>query len=155
MEVNSTTVRAKELDQRGATTVEATIVLLPLLLIIFVFFQLSCIAFQSVTLQYSLNKAARWGILGYTVESPTEPGTQLARGESISEWFKNEMNIYTSAEEVSIYFCPVSNPSCNSHSNPPGSQQWMIVRAEKPVSAILGFGSGVVQASVLAMNEPF
>ncbi len=143
-------------NEKGATTVEAAAVIFPFLVIIFGIIQLSVIAFEAASLQYTLNKAARWGVLGYTVEDPDQAGVQLARGDSISEYFfQKGKSFFISDENVQIYYCPVSDPQCSNSGNPPGSQQWMIVRAEKPVPSFFGVAPLAVSASVLAMNEPF
>ncbi len=142
-------------DEKGATTLEAATVVFPFLLIILGIVQLAMIAFQSVSLQYTLSEATRWGVLGYTLESPDQPGIQLSRGDSMTKRLEEQMQNLVHSEELNVFFCSLAQPNCTNHENPPGSQQWMVIRAEKTVRGVLGFGVSTVSASILAMNEPF
>lgn len=142
-------------NELGATTVEAATVVFPFLFILFGIVQLATIAFQSVSLHYTLSEATRWGLLGYTMENPELPGEQLSRASSMTKRLEEQMKTLVQSRDVDVFFCALSQPNCNNKGNPPGSQQWMIIRAEKTVNGLLGFGASTVSASILAMNEPF
>ncbi len=144
MRLNSGTA----IDQQGATTVEAAITIFPTMLLIFGLIQLSLFALNLTGLQYSLNKAGRWGSIG-----GSDAG--LTREQSIAERVKvvaQSLSLDTS--DVNIKICPAIDPSCATPSAG-GSGQYFVISATKSPGTIFGLGSLPISARVLVKNEPF
>lgn len=136
-------------NENGATTVETAVTIFPFMLVILGLIQITLFSFNLASIQYSLNRAARFGLLGVTLAGqPSREASILKRFEETA----NALSIDTTG--VSLKICPVANPGCATN-NAGGSGQYVVLTATKVVQSILGFGDLSVSAKVLVRNEPF
>ena len=117
-------------------------------LIFFLYF-----AFLTLCLQFSVNEAARWGILGETLNDPF--GQPLSREDSIRLRFEQAAQSYgIDPSDVDLRICPLNDPNCAvNNAGLPGQQ--ILVQAEKPQLDLFGVGLVTPTASVSIKNENF
>ena len=134
--------------QQGVTTVEVSLSIFPALLIVIGLLQLSLLAMNSLTLQYSLQKAVRFGILG-------SAGTYASRSAAIDDIVRQSAQANgIDSSNITVTICPESNPTC-AVSDPGSGGQFVILSATKPAISVFGVGLFPVAAKVIARNEPF
>ena len=142
-------MRTRSLNESGATTVETSVTVFPFMLIMIGIIQLTLLSVSLSSMQFALNRAARWGLIGNIMDN------QTTREGSITKKFQDTAAILPiDVSDVSVYICSTANPNCTS-SNATGSGQFMVLRAVKPVQYFFGLGSFELSARLLVRNEPF
>ncbi len=140
-------------EEQGATTLETALTIFPTMLFVVGMLQLSILALNINSLQYALNRAARWGSIGDSLPS-------MSREQSIETVVKNVADsIALDTSDLTISICPTLDPTCASTggaNNAGGANSYFVIKASKgnPIN-ILGLGSLAVTAQVVIKNEPF
>ncbi|HWB96268.1 MAG TPA: TadE/TadG family type IV pilus assembly protein [Bryobacteraceae bacterium] len=106
--------------------IEATLVLLSLLAILFIIIDLAWVQFAKASLQHAVQAGVRYAITSQTMTD--SQGVSLGQVASIQQVVKDEsMGFLTDPSQVTVQFftpganppaaCPVSTPGCNGGGN--------------------------------------
>ena len=129
-------------NEKGATTLETAITILPFLLFLFGIIQLCLVAYTAFTLQFSVNNCARWGI----VDGATYAEIQTLLQQELSTY-----QINTSSLQVNLCQGIVSN--CNLQEEG-SSNSFITLQATVNAPSVMGWNFPVT-GKVVAKNEPF
>ncbi len=140
-------------DERGSTLVEFAVTLWAFAILVFSLIILVWIAWTSMTLNFAVAKAARWGAIGGTMVDP-QTMLPLNRLDSFILRFETEARRFgVDPSDVDLTICPVANPNCTTNTvGNPGSM--VVVTARKPAVPLIGALIQITPScSVMMLNE--
>ena len=133
--------------QRGSVLLELVTTLIPFLMLVVVSIQGAVIGLTSLSIYYSVNRAAREA-------SVSTAGTDAARVAAIVAavtTYASGLGVDTS--DLTVRVCPLLNPGCAGQ-DPAGGNHYFVVSAQKAVRVFWGLGSIAIGAKAMSRNEP-
>ena len=121
--------RAKRLrDARGAALMEAAILTPLLLLLTFSIVDFGSMFYVYLALENGVSQATRYGVTGNQMDDPSNPGTQLSRGDSIVAAMRDATPTLTLPDSAfSFQHMPVGGTSWSGGVGGPGEIQRLTV----------------------------
>ncbi|MCB0320313.1 MAG: pilus assembly protein [Bdellovibrionales bacterium] len=130
---------------------------LPLIVaILFGAIDVGFLAFKSVSLQHSVDRAARWATLGKVLPNPSSPGDFLSRELSIISQLNSESRKFgLDLSHATVTICPL-NTTCPSGTLDAGGPETTIkIDVQNPESFLLNVTTWNISGTSLVTNEPF
>ena len=145
-------LRRKSSQRRGAELIEVTLILLPLLGLIFLLLDLSMVIFLRSTFQHAVREGVRYGITGANDTGPCQDDSIKAIVKKDALGF---LNSATASSKIHVHFTsPVSGSQSN---NAPGNIIQVSVEAYiyNPLAPFGHSGSPYIWARAYDVMEPY
>lgn len=146
--------------EHGSALIEGALAVPFIVIFVFLALDVGRLAFTAITLQYSLNKTARWTILGETLPDQDVP---LDRLDSIAAKLQQETGVFgidLSQSDTKVYICPIADTTCldsidASKNAAAASGELFRISVETVVPFFMGWQNFPLARTVVAKNENF
>ncbi len=145
---SSATKIPKARKERGSATLEMALCCAFLFISFFPTFGICIYFFQQLSIQYSIQSAMRWAILGERLRGMT-------REQSIETRVRmNASNLGIDLSSSTIRVCPASEANVCTSNYAGVGDELIVISVEHPVT-IFGTQTLIAKAQVIGKNEPF